>query len=352
MTLKDYIVTEEMSLMETMKVIDKNASGNAFVCRDGVLVAAVSDGDVRRSLMRGVDMETPVREIANFHPAFLYQKESRRAMDLMRERSVRALPILDENNHIVDIRFLLKDTLLKESRLKAPVVIMAGGKGTRLKPYTDILPKPLIPVGDKTITEHIMERFRKFGCSDFYMIINYKKNLIKAYFIDDIEQEKRETVAPVHFVEEEKFLGTGGGIALVKDMVKETFFLSNCDILIEADYGEILKKHKERKNIITIVCAEKNVVIPYGTVELGETGNVVAFKEKPAFRFYTNTGFYVIEPAFLEKIPENAHIDITDIIETCIREGEKVGTYLVDEEDWMDMGQLEELEKMREKMGL
>lgn len=352
MTLKDYIVTEEMSLMETMKVIDKNASGNAFVCRDGVLVAAVSDGDVRRSLMRGVDMETPVREIANFHPTFLYQRESRRAMDLMRERSVRALPILDENNRIVDIRFLFNDALLKESQLKAPVVIMAGGKGTRLKPYTDILPKPLIPVGDKTITEHIMENFRKFGCSEFYLIINYKKNLIKAYFTDDIEQEGQKSPVPVHFVEEEKFLGTGGGIALVKDAVKETFFLSNCDILIEADYGEILKKHKEQKNIITIVCAEKNVVVPYGTVELGEMGSVVAFKEKPAFQFYTSTGFYVIEPAFLDRIPVDVHIDITDIIEKCIQNGERVGTYLINEDDWMDMGQLEELEKMREKMGL
>lgn len=351
MTIKDYIVTEEMSLLETMKVIDKNASGNAFLCRDGVLLAAVSDGDVRRSLMRGLDVTTPVKEIANYHPAYLYQKDSHRAVSLMKEKAITALPILDEHNRIVDIRLLLKNTSFKKRDLQAPVVIMAGGKGTRLKPFTDILPKPLIPIGEKTITEHILERFSRFGCSDFYMIVNYKKNFIKAYFMDTAGQEQKE-MTPIHFVEEEKFLGTGGGIALVKDKVKETFFLTNCDILIEADYEDILKNHKEQRNLITIVCARKKVIIPYGTIEISEDGSVAAFKEKPSFEFQTNTGFYVIEPAFLDRIPADTHIDITDMIESCIKDGERVGTYLIEEDAWMDMGQLEELEKMRERMGL
>lgn len=344
MTINDYIVSEQTSLRETMQVIDKNASGIVFVCKDRVLLATVTDGDVRRSLMKGVALEAPVREIANYHPAYLYQKTSNKAVSLMKEKSITVLPILDEKKQIVDIKFLLKDTTLLEKNLKTPVVIMAGGKGTRLKPYTDILPKPLIPIGDKTITEHIMEHFNRFGCSDFYMIVNYKKQFIKAYFL--------ESDAHIHFVEEEQFLGTGGGIALVGKDIKETFFLTNCDILLEADYGEILKQHKDQQNIITIVCAEKKVVLPYGTVEIDGEGRVMEFREKPGFQFHTNTGFYVIEPAFLDKIPPNTYINITEIIESCIRDGEKVGTYLVDEENWMDMGQLEELEKMRTKMGL
>ena len=351
MTIKDYVVTEEMSLMETMKVINKNTSGNAFLCRDGKLLASVSDGDVRRSLMRGLDVKTPVKEIANYHPVYLYQKDCHRAKSLMKERAITALPILDENNRIVDIRFLLKNMSVKAQNLQTPVVIMAGGKGTRLKPFTDILPKPLIPVGEKTITEHILDHFQKFGCSDFYMIVNYKKDFIKAYFTDSARREQ-ENFIPIHFVEEDKFLGTGGGIALVKDMIKETFFLTNCDILIEADYEEIMEKHKAQKNLITIVCAEKKVVIPYGTIELSQDGRVTAFQEKPSFQFHTNTGFYVIEPAFLDKIPQNTHIDITDIIQACIKDGDRVGTYLIEEDAWMDMGQLEELEKMRERMGL
>lgn len=352
MTLKDYIVSEEMSLMETMKVIDNNASGNAFLCRDGILLAAVSDGDIRRSLMNGKDITSPVREIANYHPVYLYRKDSRKAEELMKEKMITALPIVDEQKKIVDIRFLLKKQPLLNKSLKTPVVIMAGGKGTRLKPYTDILPKPLIPIGDKTITEHIISHFSKFGCHDFYMIINYKKNFIKAYFMDSANQETQREMPKLHFVEEEQFMGTGGGIALVREAVRETFFLSNCDILVNADYEEILQKHKECNNLITIVCARKRVVIPYGTVEIKEDGSVAKFKEKPSFEFYTNTGFYVIEPAFLSRIPENTHIDITDVIEGCIKDGERVGTYLIDEEDWMDMGQFEELEKMKERMGL
>lgn len=344
MTIKDYIVSEEMSLKETMQVIDNNSSGIAFVCKDGVLLATVTDGDVRRSLMKGMDIHSPVREIANYHPTYLYQKAGHKAAALMKEKQITVLPIVDEKKRIVDIRFLLKDTFLLEQNLKTPVVIMAGGKGTRLKPYTDILPKPLIPVGDKTITEHIMEHFNRFGCLDFYMIVNYKKQFIKAYFL--------ESDAHIHFVDEEQFLGTGGGIALVGEDIKETFFLTNCDILLEADYGAILKRHKEQHNLITIVCAEKKVVLPYGTVELNEEGSVLEFREKPGFQFHTNTGLYVIEPEFLKKIPHNTYINITEIIENCIRDGEKVGTYLVNEEDWMDMGQLEELEKMRTKMGL
>lgn len=344
MTINDYIVSEETSLRDTMQVIDKNASGIAFVCKDGAFLATVTDGDVRRSLMKGTAMEAPVREIANYHPIYLYQKESPKAMSLMKEKSITVLPILDEEKHIADIKFLLKDTALVERNLKTPVVIMAGGKGTRLKPYTDILPKPLIPIGDKTITEHIMEHFGRFGCSEFYMIVNYKKQFIKAYFLESDER--------VHFVEEEEFLGTGGGIALVGEDIKETFFLTNCDILLEADYGAILKRHKDQHNIITIVCAEKKMVLPYGTVEIDGEGQVVQFKEKPGFQFHTNTGFYVIEPEFLKKIPPDTYINITEIIENCMRDGEKVGTYLVDEDSWMDMGQLEELEKMKAKMGL
>ncbi len=344
MTINDYMVSEETSLRDTMQVIDNNSSGIAFVCKDGVLLATVTDGDVRRSLMKGMDIHSPVREIANYHPIYLYQKVGHKAVALMKEKQITVLPIVDEKKHIVDIRFLLKDTFLLEQNLKTPVVIMAGGKGTRLKPYTDILPKPLIPVGDKTITEHIMEHFNRFGCLDFYMIVNYKKQFIKAYFL--------ESDAHIHFVDEEQFLGTGGGIALVGEDIKETFFLTNCDILLEADYGAILKKHKEQHNLITIVCAEKKVVLPYGTVELNEEGSVLEFREKPGFQFHTNTGLYVIEPEFLKKIPPNTYINITEIIENCIRDGEKVGTYLVNEEDWMDMGQLEELEKMRTKMGL
>lgn len=346
MTLDDYIIYEDLPLIDTLKRIDSNASGNIFICKNGVLVAAVSDGDIRRSLMKGVDMQTPIKKIANYTPTFVYQRDSRKAFEIMKQKAITALPVLDQQGHIVDIKLLLKEQILEEKKLDIPVVIMAGGKGTRLKPYTDILPKPLIPIGDKTITEHIIEKFKRYGCTHFNMIVNYKKNFIKSYFSDN------ETELDITFTEEDKFMGTGGGISLVKQDIQETFFLTNCDVLVDMDYAKLLKQHKKMENIITIVCARKKMVVPYGTVEIDQDGYAQKFEEKPSFEFNTSTGLYVLEPKFLDKIPLDTFINITDIIEKCMNDGEKVGTYLIDEDDWMDMGQLEELEKMKEKMGI
>lgn len=346
MILDDYIVTEDMPLIEVMNKINTNARGNAFVCEDGRLLAVVTDGDIRRSIMKHVDMMAPISAIANYKPLFLYTQDSEKAMEIMRQEVITALPIVDEEKKIVDIKFLFTKPPVSHQVIDIPVVVMAGGKGTRLKPYTDILPKPLIPIGDKTITEHILEHFENYGCHRFYMIVNYKKNFIKSYFADS--ERKRN----LSFVEEEKYLGTGGGLQLLQGEVTETFFLTNCDILIDADYEEILKVHREKRNLITIVCAVKNVVIPYGTVEIDERGYIQQFKEKPSFQIKTNTGLYVIEPAIFEKIEKDTFLPITDIIQKCMEEGENVGTYLISEENWMDMGQLEEMEKMRRKIGI
>lgn len=346
MMLDKFIVTEDIPLIEVMGKINTNGRGNAFVCEDGRLLAVVTDGDIRRSIMEHVDMMVPISEIANYDPFFLYRQNSKKAMDVMRRKMITALPIVDEEKKIVDIKFLLTKPLIGQNKIDVPVVVMAGGKGTRLKPYTDILPKPLIPIGDKTITEHILERFENFGCNRFYMIVNYKKNFIKSYFADS---ENRTNIS---FVEEEKYLGTGGGLQLLQGEITETFFLTNCDILIEADYEEILKVHQEKKNIITIVCATKNVIIPYGTVEINEEGYIKQFNEKPCFEFKTSTGLYVIEPVLFNKIQKNTFLPITDIIQKCMEDGENVGTYIIGEESWMDMGQLEEMEKMRQKIGL
>ena len=156
---------------------------------------------------------------------------------------------------------------------------MAGGKGTRLAPFTNILPKPLIPIGDKTITEHIIDRFQRFGCHQFYVIVNYRKNFIKTYFTE------QENSPDLFFIEELKFQGTGGGIKLLEGKIKETFFLTNCDILVDEDYSSILDYHKEKKNWITLVCATKNIEIPYGTVQVSHEGDRLSRKAKLSFSY-------------------------------------------------------------------
>lgn len=345
MNLQDFIVSEENTVLEVMKAIDLNSKGIAFICRNQRLLAVVTDGDIRRYILRKGNLEAPIKEIANYHPIYITNEDSVDYFSYMKSHYITALPVVNKRKNIITIRFLYDSAPVKNTSLNIPVVIMAGGKGTRLYPYTQILPKPLIPIGDKTITEIIMDHFAAFGCRHFDMVVNYKKNFIKSFFLD--HEIKRD----VDFIEEDDFYGTGGGLKLLEGRYQDSFFVTNCDIIVEEDYSDIIKHHKQEKNIITIVTAMKNTTIPYGTIEVEEGGQVVRMKEKPSFTFLTNTGLYVLEPRFLELIPKNTFIHITDVIQECINRGEKVGIYPVSEHAWMDMGQMEELEKMRERLG-
>lgn len=344
MDIKNFIVSEESSVIEVMKVIDMNTKGIALICENEHLLGIVTDGDIRRYILKNGDLNNPIKNITNYSPKYLTNEDTIDYTSYMKQYSITALPIVNKKLKILTIRFLYDNQTPRNTSLNVPVVIMAGGKGTRLFPYTQILPKPLIPIGEKTITELIMDHFEAFGCSTFDMIVNYKKNFIKSFFIDN--ENKRD----VNFIDENKFLGTGGGLKLLEGRYHDSFFVTNCDIIIEEDYADILKYHKNEGNIITIVSAMKNVTIPYGTMVLSDDGRVVKLKEKPSYSFLTNTGLYVLEPRFIEMIPKDTFIHITDIIQVCIDAGEKVGMYPISEYSWMDMGQLEELEKMRERV--
>jgi dTDP-glucose pyrophosphorylase len=346
LNLKDFIVSEDNTVLEVMKVINNNAKGIATICGDNrKLLAVVTDGDIRRFILKNGDLGSKISEISNYKPVFITRDEAADDKAFMRKHSITALPVLGKNNKLLSIRFLYDNSsAIRNTDMKVPVVIMAGGIGSRLYPYTQILPKPLIPIGEETITEIIMDHFELYGCTHFDMIVNYKKNLIKSYFYD--HEKKRD----ITFIDETEFLGTGGGLKLLEGQYQEPFFLTNCDIIIEDDYNDIMKYHMSENNIITMVSALKKVVVPYGTISADEQGQVKALEEKPSFSYLVNTGLYVIDPKFLEYIPKDTFIHITDVIHTCINSGEKVGSYEINEHSWMDMGQLEELEKMRERL--
>ena len=223
-------------------------------------------------------------------------------------------------------------------------MINAGGKGTRLDPYTRVLPKPLIPVGDLPIIEHIMQNFQEYGCDEFSMIVNYKKELIKTYFKESDNQYQ------IEWFDEEKPLGTGGGLSLLKKHIDKTFFFTSCDTLLLADYESILRFHKDNQNTITMICAWKNITLPYGIVEMGSNGIIEKMQEKPEMSFLTNTSIYIVEPDVIEDIPEEVSMTFPEIIQVEIEKGCKAAAYPVSESEWLDMGQLSELEKMRERL--
>lgn len=345
--LEDFIGKETINMVEALKKIDKNARGVLFIVDENEkLVGALSDGDIRRWLIKTGDLNSQVHMVMNKKPKYLKMDKIEKAKARLKKFFITAIPIVDDEMRIVDI---IDDKGMEENEYRdklkdVPVVMMAGGKGTRLYPYTQILPKPLIPVGEKPIAEHIIDSFCKYGCNEFHLIVNHKKNMIKAYF-NEINKEYN-----VFYADEDKPLGTGGGISLLKGKIDKTFILTNCDILIEEDYSKMYAYHKEHGNLITMICSLKNFSIPYGVINLAENGTIGSMEEKPTFSFFTNTGCYIVEPEVIEDMPEDTVIGFPDIIEKYRKEGKNVGVYPIGENAWMDMGQVEELEKMRERL--
>lgn len=343
MDLNKYIVNRDTSVLEAMNVINTNCKGIVYVCDGKVLIGALSDGNIRRHILHGGSLDEPASSVANMSPMYLLHGTNEDYVAYMKKHGITSVPIVNRQMEILFIKFIDDKSAYDYEKLDVPVVIMAGGKGTRLAPFTNVLPKPLIPIGSKTITERIMDYFISFGCTDFNMIVNYKKNLIKSYFAETSGYN-------VSFYDEEEFFGTAGGLKYVADDMKSTFFMTNCDVIIDDDYCDIFKHHKNTNAIITMVCTMKNYNIPYGTIRMDDNGRVKALEEKPSYSFLVNTGMYVIEPEFLEYIPDKEFIHITDVIEKCIAAGETVSMYPISENAWMDMGEMQELEKMMERL--
>ena len=342
--IKEYIGSQGISVSEAMQLIDRNGSGILFLADDfGKLVGCITDGDIRRFLLSGGKMSGSAFEAANKTPRFARTIEE--AKSLYHKKNYIVIPVIDENGIIVDLyNGDLGATKKNRMPLNIPVVINAGGKGTRLDPYTRVLPKPLIPVGDLPIIELIMQEYQTYCCNEFHIIVNYKRDLMKAYFADNDNHYN------ITWYDEEKPLGTGGGLCLLKGKIKETFFFANCDALLTSNYESMLKFHKENGNVITMVCAYKNINIPYGVVDIGVNGIIEGFKEKPLISFLTNTGIYIVEPEVLNDMENGVAVGFPDVVEMERKKGKKVAVFPVSENDWMDMGQISELEKMRIKL--
>lgn len=329
-------------LVNAMQAIDANASGILFlVDEDDRLVGCITDGDIRRFLLAGGKLTDSVDQAANHSPLIAHSIDE--AKQLYHKKNYVVIPVVDENNCIIDLYNGIGNEKRK-GKIDLPVVINAGGKGTRLDPYTRVLPKPLIPVGELPIIELIMQEYQSYQCNNFHIIVNYKKELMKAYFNDCDNHYK------IDWYDETKPLGTGGGLSLLKGKIHETFFFANCDALLTANYERMVEFHKENHNVITIICAYKSVSIPYGVIEMGVNGSIEGMKEKPVLSFLTNTGIYIVEPEVIDEIQDDECIGFPDIVDRVMKKGMRVAVFPVSENEWMDMGQISELEKMRIKL--
>jgi len=334
------IIKKNTTIIEALKVMNSCSLNLLIVLNGDKLVSLISIGDIRRAILNNIDLNsTYIDEIMRDDILIARESDSMEKIKkiMLKERIV-CMPIVDASRRLLDIHYW-DELFSKEKSLEsidAQVVIMAGGLGTRLKPITNIIPKPLIPVGEKPIIEIIIDNFIKHKVFDFYISVNYKAQMIEDYLKI---KESKECV--LTYFKEESPLGTIGSLYLIKDKLKKTIFVSNCDIIIEEDYYDIYQYHKDNKNDITIVSALKHIEIPYGVMETEKGGNLIGMIEKPEYTFQINTGMYILEPHIIEMIPDNEFYHITDLIDKVNKVG-KVGVFPIPEKSWYDIGQWKE----------
>ncbi len=351
--LKGFLSTGNITIVEAMQKIDANAKGILFIvdkkCR---LEGIVTDGDIRRWIIKTANLQEHVEEMMNKSPKSIYQKEVHTALDYMEKLEINVLPVLDAAGKVIDM--VIKDAARNIESLKVDrdllrdvdVVIMAGGKGTRLYPYTKILPKPLIPIGEVPIMERIIGRFCDYGVRHFIATLNYRKTMIRSYFADLMTNYKMD------YVEESKPLGTAGSLQLIESELDRPFIVTNCDILIDADYADIYRHHCESGNMLTIVTALKNIVVPYGIINAKENAVVESMEEKPKMSYFVNTGMYILNPELLKMIPRDTFYHMTDLANDMLEQGKQIGMYPISEDSFLDMGEFEEMRRMEQKINL
>jgi dTDP-glucose pyrophosphorylase len=342
---KKILISKTSTIKQALKKLNVTGENCLLVVENNKLLGTLTDGDLRRSILKGYDLKSNIDKVYNKHPETIIDGDFKISDvgQVMITRKLDLIPIVDAENNVLNYltweQVFDNESKFNSKKICLPVVIMAGGKGTRLKPFTDILPKPLVPIHNKPIIEHIIEKFTEVGCNDFYLTVNYKSKILKAYFEELIHNYS------VFFVNESEPLGTAGSLRFLENKFDSPIFVTNCDIIIKADYRKIWEFHKDEQNDVTLVASTKEFIIPYGTCDLNQDGYLDRINEKPTYELLINTGLYILNPELLKKIPKNKFYHITHLIEDLKNEGKKVGVFPIDEDAWIDIGQWNEYKR-------
>jgi dTDP-glucose pyrophosphorylase len=342
----DLSIQPNCTIVEALKKLDQTAEKVLFVTDEtGKLLGSLSDGDIRRYILSRGKIEGLVSECYNKFPVYIQETEYSDELikKIMLERRIQVIPIVNSDGVIQGYKnwseVFGSERLKNKQELSIPVVIMAGGKGKRLEPLTKIIPKPLIPIGEKTMIEQVIESFRNYGVKKFFVTINYKGELIESYF-KSISKDYE-----IEFIRENDFLGTAGSLYYLKQKINTDFIVSNCDIVLQVDYSEVYNYHVENKSMVTSITSIKHVEIPYGVVEIDEGGIIKHIIEKPEYSFQINTGVYVLSSDVFKYISEETYLDMPVLLARLLENGEKVLAYPINERDYMDFGQWEEYKR-------
>ena len=338
------LISPSTPILKAIEIIDSSAEKIALVVdKERRLLGTVTDGDVRRGILKGVSVSQPVSRIMNEHPRSARENEDKtETLECMKKEQVIQMPLLDKRGCVVGVEVM--DDLVKSATRPNSVVLMVGGLGTRLKPLTDDCPKPLLSVGKKPILETILENFIEHGFRKFYMSVLYKNEMVRAHFKDGSRWK-----VEIHYLSEEKRLGTAGALSLLPETPKEPFFVMNGDLLTKVNFSQLLSFHRENRSDATMCVREYDFQVPYGVVRL-EKHHIRSIDEKPLHRFFINAGIYVLEPKLLKLIPKKKAFDMPDLFQKIIAKNGQTAAFPI-REYWLDIGQIDDLERANGEFG-
>ena len=336
-----HFISISCTLLDALKRINSLSGGPLVlfvIDKDNRMAGTITDGDSRRALIRGVSVNDKVSEIMNRNYKYLHINDIQNVIEIRRQRSLnmKLIPVLDNDHHIVDLINLEEN----KTRLPIDAVLMAGGKGERLRPLTLKTPKPLLPIGDKAIIDHNVDRLISYGIKHISVTVNYLKEQIEEHY-----QEPRNGVK-IQTIREPEFLGTIGSIKFVPRFYNDTVLLMNSDVFTNIDYEDFYLHFKMHDAEMSVAAIPYNVSIPYGILDL-EGRNIQGLIEKPKYNYYANAGIYLIKCQSLEEIPDDTFFNATDLVEKLITEGKKVIRYPLNG-SWIDIGNPQEYQKAQD----
>jgi dTDP-glucose pyrophosphorylase len=337
---KNILIPPNTSILNTIAVIDKEGLRTALVVDDQRhLLGMVTDGDIRRALLKNIHLDEPIHKIMNAEPITASQSDNREQILLkLQTNQIQQIALLDATQRIVD--FVTLENLLALVHKSNPVIVMAGGMGKRLYPLTEHCPKPLLKIGNKPVLEIVLENFVKSGFKNFFFAVNYKSEMIKAYF-----NQGEQWGVNIRYIEETQRLGTAGALSLLETIPDQAFFVINADVVTNVDFQCLLDFHQESKVDATMCIREHEQTIPFGVVQRdNETHHLLNIIEKPSRQFYVNAGIYILNPHLLQILTPNTFCDMPDLLTLCVKQGYKIATFPI-REYWLDIGRHEDLEK-------
>lgn len=346
--IRKIMLPPSVSILETMEAINRGAAGIALLVDDERrLIGTITDGDIRRAVMSGLSLHTSVkillsRKAARYPTPITahFRAKKSHILSLMHKHVVRQIPLLDDEGRVVEL--VLMDELLPEQILPLQAVVMAGGFGTRLRPLTEELPKPMLPVGERPLLELIIEQLREADICRVNITTHYKPEKITDYFGDG-----QKFGVELNYVNENMPLGTAGALGLM-EMPLEPLLVINGDILTQVDFRAMQAYHRTHQADLTVAVRQYDFQVPYGVLEC-DGPYVLGLREKPSYNFFVNAGIYLLQPTVHHYIPRNQRFDMTDLIETLISAGKTVVSFPI-VEYWLDIGQHTDYQQAQEDL--